>query len=402
MLDPAVSRASLLRPLLREASSASAGPRTAAGWLLVAVALLALRLPGRGGRPVLGSIWPRPDNPRLEPRGISRRASATGDRLEFTGGVPWIGTQVSGRAAAAASRSATQPPDARPRAEQSWVHYGPDADHRQRDSGESEVLGARGVERKRRHGSSSFNPSRAGPAHRRGVLLRPHDAAPGQARRALRPTGRSACSRAASFPRASTAGFVAFFGPGLAANPLDRGVSPRARNERAAVRPRGRAGARRTLALRRLTYHGADEDRPPRLPRCSWAPAHLRKRRRTRARSTIQKAVELFQKALAAQTQGGGAARHPRLPGQPRGHHPRDGSEDEGAHAALGEVVQYYRDRGADRPLFRRHLIDKIGGNETIQGYDGERYWQKLGNTARARAPRARVEGRRRPRSRAR
>ena len=56
--------------------------------------------------------------------------------------------------------------------------------------------------------------------------------------------------------------------------------------------------------------------------------------------------------------------------------------------------LEYYRDRGAEKPLFRRQLTDKIGGNETIQGYDGELYWQKLGQTRRPRAPRTGIEGR--------
>ena len=94
------------------------------------------------------------------------------------------------------------------------------------------------------------------------------------------------------------------------------------------------------------------------------------------------KAVELFQKALAAQTQGGGAVVIRDLQASLLVASYEADPKTKERKPRSAEVVQYYRDRGADRPLFRSHLIDKIGGNETIQGYDGERYWQKLGNTA--------------------
>jgi hypothetical protein len=93
------------------------------------------------------------------------------------------------------------------------------------------------------------------------------------------------------------------------------------------------------------------------------------------------KAVELFKKALAAQTQGGAtpAIRDLQADLEITVHETDPKTKERTRRSAT--VVQFYRDRGADKPLFRRHLIDRVGGNETIQGYDGERYWQKLGKT---------------------
>jgi hypothetical protein len=94
------------------------------------------------------------------------------------------------------------------------------------------------------------------------------------------------------------------------------------------------------------------------------------------------KAVELFKKTLAGQTQGGAPATIKDLQADLEvTMHDTDPKTKERTRRSA-TVVQQYRDRGADKPLFRRQLIDKIGGNETIQGYDGERYWQKLGKTA--------------------
>jgi hypothetical protein len=94
------------------------------------------------------------------------------------------------------------------------------------------------------------------------------------------------------------------------------------------------------------------------------------------------KAVELFRKAAEAQ-----------LPGQ-RAVVIRDFQADlevtiHERNEKTGEVaqrsatvVQFYRDRGEKRPLFRRHLIEKFGGTTTVQGFDGDVFWQQLGDTA--------------------
>ena len=93
------------------------------------------------------------------------------------------------------------------------------------------------------------------------------------------------------------------------------------------------------------------------------------------------KAVEIFRQALAAQTGGGPAPviRDLHADLEVTMHDTDPKTKERTRKSAT--VVEYYRDRGAERPLFRRHLIDKIGGTETIQGYAGEMYWQKLGNT---------------------
>jgi hypothetical protein len=94
------------------------------------------------------------------------------------------------------------------------------------------------------------------------------------------------------------------------------------------------------------------------------------------------KAVEIFRKALAAQTEGGSAPSIRDLHADLEvTMHDTDPKTKERTRKSA-TVVEYYRDRGAERPLFRRHLIDKLQGTETIQGYDGAMYWQKLGTTA--------------------
>jgi hypothetical protein len=68
------------------------------------------------------SIWPVQDNPDLDPRGspgITRR----GDHLEFTGTVPWVGRQTIGEHKGRRVSFGDQVP-----ADDtgSWLHYGPD------------------------------------------------------------------------------------------------------------------------------------------------------------------------------------------------------------------------------------------------------------------------------------
>lgn len=92
-------------------------------------------------------------------------------------------------------------------------------------------------------------------------------------------------------------------------------------------------------------------------------------------------AVAVFQRAAAAQVQGGGAIAIRDFQAELEcTMHDRDPKTNERSRRSA-TVIQYYRDRGADRPLFRRHLR-VLQGDETIQGYDGNLYWQKLGNTA--------------------
>jgi hypothetical protein len=93
------------------------------------------------------------------------------------------------------------------------------------------------------------------------------------------------------------------------------------------------------------------------------------------------KAVELFRKALAAQTGGGPAPviRDLQANLMVTIHEMDPKTKKDSPHSA--EVVEAYRDRGAEKPLFRRELHDTVQGNVTIQGYDGSTYWQKLGNT---------------------
>lgn len=94
-----------------------------------------------------------------------------------------------------------------------------------------------------------------------------------------------------------------------------------------------------------------------------------------------ENAAQLFNRALAAQTNGGPpiAIRDFQAELQVTVHETDPKTKERKRNSA--RVVEYYRDRGQDTPLYRRHLFDAVQKNETVQGYDGERYWQKLGNT---------------------
>jgi hypothetical protein len=93
------------------------------------------------------------------------------------------------------------------------------------------------------------------------------------------------------------------------------------------------------------------------------------------------KAVEIFKKALAAQSAGGPAipVRDFQAELQVTMHETDPKTKERVRRSA--EVIEFYRDRGKDDPLYRRHLIDKVQNSTTVQGYDGRTYWQKLGNT---------------------
>jgi hypothetical protein len=92
-------------------------------------------------------------------------------------------------------------------------------------------------------------------------------------------------------------------------------------------------------------------------------------------------AAELFRKAAAAQVEGGKpvAIRDFQAELAITVHDTDPKTKERTRRSA--EVIEYYRDNGPKRPLFRRHLIDKVQGTTTIQAYDGNAFWQKLGNS---------------------
>jgi hypothetical protein len=97
--------------------------------------------------------------------------------------------------------------------------------------------------------------------------------------------------------------------------------------------------------------------------------------------SNDPKAVELFRKAAAAQVEGGRAIpiRDFQADLEVTIHETDEKTKERSRHSA--SVSQFYRDRGDKRPLFRRHLTDKLRGTTTIQAYDGANFWQQLGST---------------------
>jgi hypothetical protein len=93
------------------------------------------------------------------------------------------------------------------------------------------------------------------------------------------------------------------------------------------------------------------------------------------------KAVELFRKASAAQVKDGKppAIRDFQAELEVTMHDTDPKTKERSRRS--GTVIEFYVDRGADRPLFRRQLTEKLQGTKTVQGYDGNAFWQKLGDT---------------------
>lgn len=97
--------------------------------------------------------------------------------------------------------------------------------------------------------------------------------------------------------------------------------------------------------------------------------------------SNDAKAAELFRKASAAQVEGGKAPTIRDFQAELEVTiHDTDPKTKERTRRSAN-VIEFYVDRGAERPLFRRQLTDKVQGTKTIQGYDGNSFWQKLGDT---------------------
>lgn len=92
------------------------------------------------------------------------------------------------------------------------------------------------------------------------------------------------------------------------------------------------------------------------------------------------KAVELFKKALAAQTDGGPPILIKDFQADLQVVMYETDPKTKERRMNSATVKQSYLTRGKDEPLFRRALLDSVQGNETIQGYDGTNWWQRLGN----------------------
>jgi hypothetical protein len=98
-------------------------------------------------------------------------------------------------------------------------------------------------------------------------------------------------------------------------------------------------------------------------------------------RSKDPKAAEIFRKASAAQVEGGKAPTIRDFQAELEVTiHDTDPKTKERSRRSAN-VIQFYVDRGAEKPLFRRQLTEKVQGTKTVQGYDGNGYWQKLGDT---------------------